>query len=303
MQEYAVFLSGVRKGFGRTSVISDVSLKVAQGSVFGLVGLNGAGKTTLIRIMLGLLKQDCGECRILGYEPSRHESAMYRKLGVVLENNGFWGNLSVMQNLRFFAEAGAVSKPELQAWFNENRASTSIAGKTGKVKYFSRGEKMQCALCRAFMGRPSLLIFDEPAIALDIQAYDHFCAMVRQARSNGAAVVISSHQLDAIEELCDSVGILENGAISLFPMKQSALNCWLLRADGKEEFGGIIKEIAGSAVYYAGGAWHFELAAANENAVSTIVARLVAAGGAVGEVRREKDDLRESLRKYYSGKK
>jgi len=299
MPDPVITLAHVRKSFGRTTVFGDVSLELCAGSVFGLVGLNGAGKTTLIRILLGLLKPDNGTCRVLGHEPWRHQTDLYRMLGVVLEHNGFWGNLSVAQNMRFFAKAKGIGRPDLEAYLREQWATTAIIEKKGKVKYFSRGEKMQCALCRAFLGWPRLYLLDEPAIALDIKAYDHFCGLVRRAREQGATVVISSHQLDAIEDLCDSVGILENGTITFLPAKKQGRRPWLIRAQMRPEYGAVIREMTGGETVYRDGAWRFDIHPADTRVIGAMVTKLAAMGCDIGEVREESAGLRESLRKYY----
>ncbi len=299
MSDSVIQLQGIQKSFGANRVFHDISLDVGSQTVFGLVGLNGAGKTTLIRILLGLLRPDTGTCSVLGHDPWQHAPDYYRQLGVVLEHNGFWGNLTMRQNLSFFAEAKSLCGHMVKEYLDGHWAGQPVLEKKQKVKLFSRGEKMQCALCRAFLGWPRVYLFDEPAVALDVKAYDHFCALVRRAREKGATVLISSHQLDAIEDLCDRVGILENGTLSsLGDAPQGAVR-WLVRAEARQEYASIIEEMTGGRAEHRDGAWRFEIASGRKDIVPAIISRLVAAGCIVEEVREEKDSMRESIRRHY----
>ena len=115
----------------------------------------------------------------------------------------------------------------------------SISPRRKKVKYLSRGQKMQCAICRAFLSRPDVHFLDEPTVALDVDAIDHFYSLVMRARGRGATVFISSHQLSAIEDLCDSVGMLHNKAITIVASASmggaGGPVSWMVRCDGDAE--------------------------------------------------------------------
>ena len=100
-----IVVHSLRRGFGATPVLQGLDLDVGGGTVFGLVGRNGAGKTTLIRVLLGLLRSEGGSVSVLGYDPWHHEPAYYRSTGVVLEHDGFFGNLTFSQNMVFYARA------------------------------------------------------------------------------------------------------------------------------------------------------------------------------------------------------
>ena len=243
---------GLYKSFGDKKVLQDLSLSIDPGAIFGLVGLNGAGKTTLIRILLGLLKPDKGNCTVVGMNPADHDRDYYRRVGVVLEHNGFFGNLSVLDNLSFFAEARGISRNRMEEYFSQYWKNTDIGKDDRSVKYFSRGQKMQCALCRAFLGWPDVYFFDEPVVALDIEAYDQFCEMVRLAQSKGATLIISSHQLDAIEDLCTSVGILEKGKVNVLDTltKKQKDERWFIKSDYSDNYKNIIEGITGIPVTY-----------------------------------------------------
>ena len=297
----SINVENLYKSFGDKKVLHELSLSINPGTIFGLVGLNGAGKTTLIRILLGLLNPDKGKCSVLGMNPVEHDKNYYRRVGVVLEHNGFFGNLSVLDNLSFFAEARGISSNQLNEYFSQHWKSTDIGRDNRSVKYFSRGQKMQCALCRAFMGWPEVYLFDEPVVALDIEAYDQFCEMVHIAQSKEATVIISSHQLDTIEELCTSVGILEKGCINILDTmaKKQKDEIWFIKAEYKDNYKNIIEEVTGSSVEYKEGYWQILISGSANSVIPEIVTKLVSSGCSVYEVKPQKESFRKSIKHFY----
>jgi ABC-2 type transport system ATP-binding protein len=298
----AITIEHLQKSFGTHTVLSDVSLELSEGKIYGLVGLNGTGKTTLIRLLLGLLQANSGICRVLGMDPNQHQREFYRRIGAVLEHNGFNDNCHIRENLDFFAGARGLAPGAVEEYFKRWWQGSSI-DTTKKVRILSRGQKMQCAICRAFLGWPAVYLFDEPVVALDMHAYDHFCTMARHARQQGAAIIISSHQLDAIEELCDEVGILGNGTLT--PLESSGRtpatgSAWTIVAANDPAFGRIIQAVAGSPATFSDNGWHFVLQGGDE-CIPELIARLVAQGCRVKEVRPDRSEtLRESIRRHYS---
>jgi ABC-type multidrug transport system ATPase subunit len=205
--------ANIRRTFGKSLVLDDVSLRIEAGGVYGLVWLNGAGKTTLIRILLGLIRRDGGSVSVCGFDPWRHEPAFYRMAGVALESDGFYGNLGVRDNLRIFAAAKGVPWDEAERYFEEHWGGTDIYKTDRKAKNLSRGQRVLCGLARAFLGRPRVCFLDEPTVSLDFRAYEHFKGLVLDAKARGAALLISSHQLGVIDDLCDRAGLLFGGRI------------------------------------------------------------------------------------------
>jgi len=209
----AIEVKNLSRSFGKKPILKDISLQVGNDSIYGLVGLNGAGKTTLIRILLGLLRRDGGTAAVNGHDPWLHKTDFYRGIGVALEGDGFCGNLTVRDNLKIFAAAKGVAWGDAEKYLEEYWGETDIITSTKKVKFLSRGQKVQCGLCRAFLGWPKACFFDEPVVSLDFWAYEHFKTLAREAKSRGAALFISSHQLEIIDDLCDRVGLLKDGVL------------------------------------------------------------------------------------------
>lgn len=282
----------VRKRFGAQRVLDGVALRVERGSAYGLVGRNGAGKTTFIRVLLGLLRADQGVVNVGGFDPWQHQPRMYRRMGVVLEHDGFWGSLTYLQSMRVFAQARGLRERDLEDYLHDYWDDTEIVHSGKRAKHFSRGQRMQAALSRAFLGWPDVVLLDEPTVGLDVDSYEHFHAMVREARSRGAAVLISSHQLEAVQDLCDRVGMLEQGVLTELVVSTS--DEWLVRWKG--DVGASVFELDGITVAERGdGSCRFVPGDARVD-VPALVSRLVEAGAAVLEVCRAGTGLRELMR-------
>jgi len=286
----------LHRGFGATQVLRGLDLQVGPGTVYGLVGRNGAGKTTLIRLLLGLLRPDSGAVSVAGRDPWRHEPSCHRAVGAVLEHDGFLGNLTFGQNMAFYADARGVGRAELAQYLREHWGGCELAGSPQKARYYSRGQRMQGALCRAFLGWPRVCILDEPTVGLDIDSYDHFCALVREARSRGTAVVVSSHQLSAVEELCDMVGLLEAGILRPVALRGQGRERWFVAvAEGGDEAVRTMVALAGGAVLEHDDGWRIEVSNPSQT-IPALVAALVGAGMRVREVRPDAPDLRQAIR-------
>jgi ABC-2 type transport system ATP-binding protein len=216
-------VKNLSRSFGKTPILKDIFLQAEESTIYGLAGLNGAGKTTLIRILLGLLRKGGGTAEVGGFDPWRHQKEYYRMIGVALESDGFFGNLDVRENLKIFAEAKGVKWENAEKYLENYWGGTDIfLGADGnrlapagakKIKFMSRGQRVQCGLCRAFLGWPRVCFLDEPTVSLDIKAYEHLKYLAREAKSRGATILISSHQLELIDDLCDRVGLLRDGCI------------------------------------------------------------------------------------------
>ena len=307
MAENAIFIEKVSKRFGDRAVFEQCSYTIAKGSIFGLVGLNGSGKTTLIRLLSGLLKPDEGRISVLGLVPWDHEENFFSRLGIVLESDGFTGNMDCRDNLKLFAAAKGLSWAEVEssihAFWKDTFIDREIRSPKKKVKFFSRGQRVQCGLCRAFLGWPDAYFFDEPTVALDVEAYDHFCGMVRFAKKRGSTILISSHQLSFIEELCDEVGVLDKKKLSRLAYVRDRSGAaqaqqWTLTAPGEGVYREIIEHQCGHTAVYSDNAWHFEVDWP-ETIIPEMVTLLCKAGCRIMEIRPEKQELKDKIRSHY----
>jgi ABC-type multidrug transport system ATPase subunit len=202
----------VAKSFGDKLLFDDLNFMLPPNGIVGVIGPNGAGKTTLIRLILGLINADGGNSQILGEIPTPKNSSVLRKVGIILENDGFNGNLTFCENLEFFAKIKNIKNHELQKYIDENYEEFGV--RKIAVKLFSKGERMQCAIARAFLGAPKIVILDEPTTGLDYKQCNKFFKIVKNSQKTGTAILVSSHNLFAVDNLCTKIIELKDGEIS-----------------------------------------------------------------------------------------
>ena len=294
-----IAISDLHKSFGPNRILSGLTLTIDKGTVYGLVGLNGAGKTTLLRLLLGLLKPDTGEIEIAGFYPWSHNETFYSDCGVVLEHDGFWGNLTIEENLKIFTSAKKLDWKEVRSYIDDFWSDTVITTSNKKVKHLSRGQRMQCALCRAFLGWPKIVFLDEPAIALDMTAYDHFKNIVKYAKDNGSTMIISSHQLDTIDDLCDRVGNLINGALKELEIQMHhGMSQWVLSTGTNTSCKDILLKNGCTKIEDKDGVWTFEIDKPEEK-IPAIVKQLVTADFEIYEIKRNQTGFGDKIRSIY----
>ena len=198
--------------FGSLQAVSDLSLTVNEGDIYGFIGPNGAGKTTSIRMMLGLIEPSAGTARVFGRDIHREFKTAIRNVGALVEGPAFYPYMSGRRNLRLFGRlSGGVSEGRIQEVLN-----TVGLGRRGdhKVKGFSQGMRQRLGIALALLTRPRLLVLDEPTNGLDPQGTREVRNLVRRIRDQeGTTVFLSSHLLSEMEMICDRIGIIYRGKI------------------------------------------------------------------------------------------
>jgi ABC-2 type transport system ATP-binding protein len=214
----AIEISALTKVYGGSPVraVDEVSLSVPAGSVFGFLGPNGAGKTTTIKVLSGLLSATSGQVRLNGYDVARRRSAAMEQVGAVLEGsrNVYW-NLSAWQNLLYFGRLKGMRKAAVRA-----RAEELLTGldlwerRDDKVGDYSRGMQQKVAIAAALIADPPIVLLDEPTIGLDVAATRTVKEWVRSlSTERGKTVLLTTHQMDVVEELCDRVAVIRRGQV------------------------------------------------------------------------------------------
>lgn len=201
----------LHKSFGANHVLDGVTFGVAPGSMFGFCGSNGAGKTTTMRIAMGLLRADSGEVRWRG-RPL--DDAARRRIGYMPEERGLYPKMKVGEQVAYFARLHGMDRVAAGRAADEWIELLGLGERRGdQVEKLSLGNQQRVQLAAALVSRPEVLILDEPFSGLDPIGVDSLAeALLGQARE-GVPVVFSSHQLDLVERLCDSVGILARGSM------------------------------------------------------------------------------------------
>jgi ABC-2 type transport system ATP-binding protein len=207
-------LRRLHRHFGSTRAVDDVSFDVNRGTVFGYIGPNGAGKTTSMRILATLDLPNYGDAMIDGFSVINDPDRVRRRLGFMPDSFGTYPNVNCAEYLDFFARAyGLVGR-------ERHRALRYTMGFTGldklaekPIRGLSKGMKQRLCLGRAMIHDPSVLILDEPAAGLDPRARIELREMIRQLAENGKTILVSSHILTELAEMCDQVGIIEQGRL------------------------------------------------------------------------------------------
>jgi ABC-2 type transport system ATP-binding protein len=205
----AVATAGLTKRFGDRTVVDQVDLAIPSGSVCGFVGPNGAGKTTTIRMLLGLIRPTRGSGTILG--GSLTEPASYlTKVGALIEAPAFYPQLSGRDNLKAIARLGQIPISAIEPAL----VRTGIAARAGdRYRSYSLGMKQRLGIAATLLGDPELLILDEPANGLDPAGILEMRSLIRSFADDGLTVLVSSHLISEIEQVCDYVVMIRAGRI------------------------------------------------------------------------------------------
>ena len=220
----AIELQAVTKRYGRTTVLQDVSAAIPAGQVIGLLGHNGAGKTTVIRLALGLISPTGGTVRTLGFQPDgRQARRLHARVGYLPENVAFYGNLTGREVIDYLARLKRVPPREAMALLHRVGLEAAADRRVGA---YSKGMRQRLGLAQVLLGKPDMLVLDEPTTGLDPLVIQDFFDLVGELRAQGRTVIISSHLLAELEPHLDGALILRQGRVvaqgTIADMRQAA---------------------------------------------------------------------------------
>jgi len=205
----------LHKSFGRRVALEDVTFNVPKGEIFGFVGPNGAGKTTTIRILATLGSADSGEARVAGIPVSEDPAAVRGVIGFMPDFFGVYDRLTATEYLEFYAACHGVARHKRAAVARELLELVDLSDRRDvQVDTLSRGMKQRLGLARALVHDPTVLLLDEPASGLDPRARVEMKELIRELRRMGKTILISSHILPELEELCTWVGFIDGGRMT-----------------------------------------------------------------------------------------
>lgn len=208
-----VSIRGLTRRYCGVAALSDISIDLHEGEIFGLVGPNGAGKTTLLRMLATLIRPDSGTATLCGY--SLQQTASIRSIiGFMPDFLGVYDDMTVREYFEFFAKAYAITE-NLRPWvIRETLCTVGLDGlEESVVEGLSRGLKQRLSLGRAILHSPKVLLLDEPAGGLDPLARLELREILRNLAAKGATILISSHVLEDLADICDRVGIINRGCL------------------------------------------------------------------------------------------
>ena len=208
---WAIETEGLTKRYGSITAVDNLSLQVPDAGVFGLLGSNGSGKTTSMGMLIGLIRPTAGSIRLFGNSVEGVHPDSLRRIGAIVEEPNFYPYLSGRDNLRYFqgiAGGGALGEVDhlLEMVGLSDRANS-------KVSTYSLGMKQRLGIAYTLLGDPDMLLLDEPTNGLDPAGMAEVRDLIRQLGGSGRAVLLSSHVLHEVEQVCDSLAILSNGKL------------------------------------------------------------------------------------------
>jgi ABC-2 type transport system ATP-binding protein len=207
---------GLTKVYGRVVAVDGLDLEVQEGEVFGLLGPNGSGKTTTILMLLGLTEPTRGEARVLGFDPVREPLKVKARVGYLPDSVGFYGELTAWENLRYTTRLLGLEAKEAEARIEEVLRRMGLwEVRDRRVAAFSRGMRQRLGLAEVLLKRPKVAILDEPTLGLDPEAAREFLDLIRRLKAEGITLLLSSHLLHQVQEVCDRVGLFHKGRMVL----------------------------------------------------------------------------------------
>lgn len=215
MSDYAIKVNNLEKSFKNLKAVDNISFSVAENTSFGLLGLNGAGKTTTLKMMCGLIKPDNGAIKIAGYDVGRQSLKVRQRIGYVPENPRFYTRMTAVEIMRYIGKLSEIPNSELDKIIEKNLHLVGLEDKRDSYTgTFSRGMRHRLSIAQALLSKPEILFLDEPTSGLDpIGARDIRQLIKTIHQEQKLTIVMSSHTLPEVEQLCDNIAIFNHGKI------------------------------------------------------------------------------------------
>jgi len=203
------------KRYRETLAVNSLNLTVEEGEVFGFLGPNGAGKTTTILMLLGLTEPTSGHVSVCGFNPTRESLEVKRRVGYLPESPGFYDDISAKENLLYMARLNRIPEDEARRRTAEVLDQVGLPDDARRlVREFSRGMKQRLGIAEVLVKNPKAIILDEPTLGIDPDGAIRILEMIKSLnREHGLTVMLSSHQLQQVQEICNRVGIIVKGKL------------------------------------------------------------------------------------------
>lgn len=197
------------------TAVDSINFKANDGEILGLLGENGAGKTTTLRMLATMLKITEGEALINGHDVSKEADKVRGEIGILFGGEvGLYDRLTARENIKYFAELNGMSKEETNKSIEELAKNLDMTEYLDRrVGKFSRGMKQKVAIARSIVHNPSVVLFDEPTIGLDVTSAKIVQDFILKCKSDGRTIIFSSHTIPEVEKLCDRIVIIHKGKI------------------------------------------------------------------------------------------
>ncbi|MEO7313407.1 MAG: ATP-binding cassette domain-containing protein [Chitinophagaceae bacterium] len=204
---YVLEINDLSKNYGSVQALKNVTYKVPQGTVYGILGPNGSGKTTMLGIIMDILRPTGGGIKLFGEVPT---AAHRRRIGTLLETPNFYHYMSAVDNLKIAAAIKRVENPDIEGVLKKVNL---YERRDSKFQTFSLGMKQRLAIASCLLGNPDVLVFDEPTNGLDPVGIAEIRDLIRRIASEGKTIIMASHLLDEVEKVCTHVSIMKKGVL------------------------------------------------------------------------------------------
>ncbi len=216
MGDFIIETKDLTKKYGNFVAVDSLNLCVKPGEVFGLLGPNGAGKTTTILMLLGLTEPTSGQVRVLGFDPVRQPLSIKSRAGYIPDQIGFYDELTARENLTYIAKLNGLSREEIGPRIDESLETVGLTAVVNqRVGTYSRGMRQRLGVADVLIKKPQLIIMDEPTQGLDPELARDFLDLIRELSDVGITILLSSHLLPQVQEVCDRVGLFHQGRMVL----------------------------------------------------------------------------------------
>lgn len=223
-EQFVIIINSLEKSFGDSLAVNGIDLHIKKGECFGLLGPNGAGKSTLINMMYGTVQRTGGSLAVFGYDPNNEGREIKKRLGVVTQDNALDESLSVFENMMIYCAFIGLAKAERRNRINELLEYMNLSHKKDAlIQALSGGMKRRLVFVRALLGRPELLILDEPTTGLDPAVRHLLWGKVRELHAAGTTIVLTTHYMQEAEVLCERLVILNHGKIAALGSPQEMI--------------------------------------------------------------------------------
>lgn len=207
-------IKNLEKSYGKFKALNGLNLEIEKGEIFGFIGPNGAGKSTTMKIVSGLLSPDSGEVYVDGIDAIKNNKTLKDKIGYMPDFFGVYDNLRAIEYLEFYASIYGIVGEEARKLSMDLLELVNLQDKwDANVDGLSRGMKQRLCLARCLVHNPELLILDEPASGMDPRARFEMKGILKNLKEMGKTIIVSSHILSELGEICTRIGIIKNGSI------------------------------------------------------------------------------------------
>jgi ABC-2 type transport system ATP-binding protein len=305
--DHAIEAWSLTKRYGENTAVDALTLQVERGEVFGLLGPNGAGKTTTILMLLGLTEPTDGRALVDGMDPTRHPLEVKSRVGYVPDDVGFYGDLTARENLRYTAQLNRLAPDAAAERIDRVLSDVGLADDADRrVGAYSRGMRQRLGVADALVKDPSILILDEPTVNIDPEGVRALMLLVERLRTEQeVTVLLSSHLLHQVQQVCDRIGIFVDGRLqacgTLDELAADLDDRWvftvgLTGVDGTAELLRGLDDVR--SVRREDGRWTVH---ADTDIRGDLQRAVVAAGGRFTHLSREGADLDAIYHRYFRG--